>query len=641
MSNEKNVRIMKRIISCILILTTVVGICGFEIAYAEKKPQEESLQTGEKNYINQLEPQEPIMQVGSSINNNDETYEEYMPYDKEILKEYEKFSETIMEKNHIVHICLEDFADYYKEGNEDNCYRINDEIEVRLEKNIEKRNRIIESNKNVSKIVEESKSAQSGGSSTKHYYNIGTDPNYKPSYSSTSSILQVAQKGDVVLDKEGSLGKKGHAAIVEGKFWSSKQKCYYIRLIEAIDQGVTYGLLDDIRALERDSVLYKVFVATDDKKAKAVEFCKDQIGDGWWPVLSHDYDGDQVVWLCSQLVWAGYRNQGIDIECSGGGDNGVMPKDITVNSEKTTKVDIKADFHPIKDGTYYITNCKSNLRLDVNGNIADSTQIQQYGVGNYSDQKWIINYNTTGRYYTIRTAASTSSNFYLDVASPSSGAHAKVKLWHTNSNIEEKWYIQKVSDNKYCFINCYNGLRMDIKGGSVNSGADVQVYRYTGTEDQKWRISLCGTKVISNGVYYITNNKSNLRLDVDGSSAGKSKQIKQSTVSNKNSQKWFIEWDDSWSCYYLVNGDLTNGAFYLDVASPSSGSNAKVKLWNVKTRPEERWVIVACGNGTYKFINGYDNLCMDIQGGSTVNGADVQVYPYEGTADQKWKIQKT
>ena len=55
-----------------------------------------------------------------------------------------------------------------------------------------------------------------------------------------------------------------------------------------------------------------------------------------------------------------------------------------------------------------------------------------------------------------------------------------------------------------------------------------------------------------------------------------------------------------------------------------------IKLWNVKTRPEERWVIVACGNGTYKFINGYDNLCMD-----------VQVYPYEGTADQKWKIQKT
>ncbi|MBR0132298.1 MAG: RICIN domain-containing protein [Lachnospiraceae bacterium] len=54
-----------------------------------------------------------------------------------------------------------------------------------------------------------------------------------------------------------------------------------------------------------------------------------------------------------------------------------------------------------------------------------------------------------------------------------------------------------------------------------------------------------------------------------------------------------------------------------------------MKLWNVKTRPEERWVIVACG------------ICMDIQGGSTVNGADVQVYPYEGTADQKWKIQKT
>lgn len=87
--------------------------------------------------------------------------------------------------------------------------------------------------------------------------------------------------------------------------------------------------------------------------------------------------------------------------------------------------------------------------------------------------------------------------------------------------------------------------------------------------------------------------------------------------------------------------DPSNGTFYLDVASPSSGPHAKVKLWNTCINPEERWTILSNGDGTYRFINGYDGLCMDIANGSTQAGADVQVYPYEGTTDQKWKLQKT
>ena len=280
-----------------------------------------------------------------------------------------------------------------------------------------------------------------------------------------------------------------HAAIVEGKYWSSSQSCYYIRVIEAIDCGVKRGLVDDVRANERGSKLYRVFVASTSEKAAAVNFCVNQLDDNWGLNFTHEYSGSVVTWLCSQLVWAGYRNQDIDIECASGGGVGVLPKDITEKSEKVTYVEYKFCPYSISDGTYYIKNCKSGLRLDVRGSIANSSQIQQYTAGNYNDQKWVITYNSSGRYYTIRNAASTVSNpYYLDVASPASGAHAKVKLWYTNTNIEEKWYIQLLANGKYRFINAYSGLCMDIQGGSTSSGADVQVYPYEGTEDQKWLI---------------------------------------------------------------------------------------------------------------------------------------------------------
>ena len=636
MQNTRKVRIIKTLVSCLLILTMVVSMQGFEIAYAEEKSAKEEysfmqddnknkqiskVELGNKNYLNNLD-------------NKDETYEEYLPYDKEIIQAYDNFTDSLTKKNKTVYICLEDFAEYYKTGNVNKCFEINSEIEKSVV-DTEKREKFEVQNE------KEIESIKSSSGSDKYYYDIGNDPSQKPVYSKYS-ILQVAKKGDIILDKEGSWGLTGHAAIVEGIFKSPKHGCYYVKLIEAVKPGgVCHGLLDDVRADERDSVLYKVFVASEEQKRKAVLFCYHEIGAKWGGDLSHNYQAGQHWWLCSQLVWAGYKNQGIDIECNSSITPGAAPYDITERSEKTTKVELQRDYHPIKDGTYYITNCKSNLRLDVNGNIADSTQIQQYNVGNYADQKWIFTYNSEGRYYTIKSAAS-NNNYYLDVASPSSGLHAKVKLWHTNSNLEEKWYIYKSGKdgNKYCFINCYNYMCMDISGGSTNNGADVQIYRYTGSEDQKWMISLCGTKVIPDGKYYITNSKSGLRLGVEGGVPGKSVQIKQYNSTSQNNQKWYIEWNEAWTCYYIVNSDLSNGGYYLDVASPSSGAHAKVKLWNSKTRPEERWVIVSTGNGTYKFINGYDGLCMDIQGGSTSNGADVQVYPYEGSADQKWKLQK-
>ena len=191
--------------------------------------------------------------------------------------------------------------------------------------------------------------------------------------------------------------------------------------------------------------------------------------------------------MCSQLVWAAYKNQGVDIECNGGpgGEPGVTPHDITENSSMVTHVDFREDLNTVPDGTYYLTNYKSGKRLDIrDGTPGQSVQVQQYASGVYAEQKWRFKYNVTGRYYTISSDITGNGTFYLDVASPSSGRNAKVKLWNENTNEEEKWYIQKDGANTYRFINGYSGLCMDISGGSVDNRADVQVYPYIGADDR-------------------------------------------------------------------------------------------------------------------------------------------------------------
>lgn len=444
------------------------------------------------------------------------------------------------------------------------------------------------------------------------------------------------------MDDNGSSGIFGHAAIVDGKVYDPNYG-YYIRVIESGDGGVTYGLWDAKRTDDRDTYLYKVFTATPDEKAKAVEFCRTQLGKPWALNLSHSYSKDTSSWMCSQLVWAGYKNQGVDIELNGGagGEPGVTPHDITVNSSMVTHVDFRANLHTVEDGTYYLTNLKSGKRLDIRGGTpGQSIQVQQYASGVYSEQKWRFKYYEAGRYYIISSDITNNGTFYLDVAKPHTGSHAKVKLWNKNTNAEEKWYIQKVGTNTYRFINGYSGLCMDIAGGSVDNRADVQVYPYVGTDDQKWMLSRCGTQIFTNGTYYITNYRSGLRLDIRGGTPGNSVQIQQYQAGNYPGQKWVLEWSPIWSCYYIKSNITSGGNFYLDVAQPHTGSHAKVKLWHEWTRPEERWTIIQTGIGTYHFINGYDGLFMDIMGGSTENNADVQVYPLAHTTDQMWLLTK-
>lgn len=552
-----------------------------------------------------------------------------LSYSDEILQTYEDMSNFMSERGAVLEISVDDFAACY-EGPDTDYFSLYCNVPAEISGETQ------DFSNNTSPV-----STNSVDITNKYYYNIGLSAPTTADYSKYN-IRELAQKGDIIFDDQGFFGITGHAAIVEGKYYSSS--CgYYIRVIETISSGTCRGLIDATRADERGSYLYKVFTATPAQKEAAVEFCVNQLGKPWGTNFTHEYAPGTNHWICSQVIWAAYKNQGVDIECNGGdgGDIGVTPKDITVNSTMVTHVDMRCNLNTVSNGEYYLTNSKSGHRLDIRGGTpVKSAQIQQYVVGDYPEQKWNFTYHSDGRYYVIRSNITDNGPFYLDVASPATGAHAKVKLWGSYSNPEEKWFIQKDGPNTYRFINGYSGLCMDITGGSTELKAEVQVYPYKGTADQKWMLSRCGTKYFENGTYYITNQKSGLRLDIRGGTPAKSVQIQQSAASTSSSQKWKIEWDPYWSCYYVMCSNTSNGLFFLDVASPSTGAHAKVKLWNVNTRPEERWVLLPTGGSTYRFINGYDNLCMDITGGSTASGADVQVYPYVFTDDQKWTLQK-
>lgn len=181
-----------------------------------------------------------------------------------------------------------------------------------------------------------SRSSSSSGSS-KYYYNIGE---YCPDYVTYNkyNLLSVVKKGDIIYEANGGFGITGHIAIVEGMFYRFNGTPY-IRLIEAIDVGVVRSLLDDTRFDDKAVTVLRVSGATSEMIDDAVAFCKGELGSSYALDLAKDASSSETNWYCSELVWAAYYNQGINVEVSSLGEPGITPHDI-LNSSKTYTINV-------------------------------------------------------------------------------------------------------------------------------------------------------------------------------------------------------------------------------------------------------------------------------------------------------------
>lgn len=143
----------------------------------------------------------------------------------------------------------------------------------------------------------------------------------KPTYTDKYDWAQV-KRGDIMFSGYGfelAGHFSGHCGIVDG--WESGitkdgEEVTYLRVIEANQFGVCYNLIDDTRMKADNLTILHIKDATDSQIEAATQFCEAQLGKDYSiPIfLSEDVNPDAGAWYCSELVWAGYMNQGINIQ---------------------------------------------------------------------------------------------------------------------------------------------------------------------------------------------------------------------------------------------------------------------------------------------------------------------------------------
>lgn len=205
---------------------------------------------------------------------------------------------------------------------------------------------------------------------------------------------------------------------------------------------------------------------------------------------------------------------------------------------------------------------------------------------------------------------------------------------------DQSWRIVDIGDGFYKLINHRSGRALSTLDGASGNGAIVHIHEYLSTfPDQHWAISP------GVGFVRITNRTSRRALScVNGGATNETAIHLGDYVGGAEDQEWLITLADAPVAYdptasYKILNKKSGRALSLHEAGSVNGSTAI--LWDFIDVDDQRWHIVAVGNGFYKLINDRSGRALSTLNGGSTSGTIVHIWDYLTTfQDQQWAIER-
>ena len=134
------------------------------------------------------------------------------------------------------------------------------------------------------------------------------------------------------------------------------------------------------------------------------------------------------------------------------------------------------------DGVYYIKNRDVKFALDVSGGSAYSgANVQLYSLNKTDAQKWLVSHDSKG-YVSFKNV---NSGMYLTATSSGNGAN--VNQQSQSNGYNQKWIIVFDSSQNIKLVSGLNSkLVIDVSGGKIQNGSNIQLYTSNNSAAQKW-----------------------------------------------------------------------------------------------------------------------------------------------------------
>ena len=230
------------------------------------------------------------------------------------------------------------------------------------------------------------------------------------------------------------------------------------------------------------------------------------------------------------------------------------------------------------------------------------------------------------------------TNQCLDVYNNGSLSGTNVQQSADNGNDAQRWIVTLEADGFYKLTHKGTTQVLDVDNNSNISGSNVQQWTDLGTDAQRWKI-----EVMSDGYCKLTHKGTTQVLDVSNNSNQSGANVQQwadNFNTNIDAQRWKLD---------LIEVPIVSGGVYrlthkgtnqrLDVSGGGTQQGANVQQHNPNETDAQRWVITKESDGFYKLTHRGTNQVLDVDNNSSQAGANVQQWTDLGTNAQRWKIE--
>ena len=297
----------------------------------------------------------------------------------------------------------------------------------------------------------------------------------------------------------------------------------------------------------------------------------------------------------------------------------------------------------LADGEYVVrARCAGRLVLDVYGGYSSAgTNVQLWEPNSTDGQVWEVSHDEAG-YVTLTCAG---SGKVLDVWGGSPRAGANAQQWDPTGGWNQKWVAVPGQDGGVTLVSAMRSdLALDVYGGYSAAGTNVQLWTATGGASQSFEFIAAhpdiapGSRLVSlEGVWsdIVPVCADGLALDVYGGYSAVGTNVQTWTPSGTLGQAFRLEWRDG---YYAI----VNAASGLAIGSAGQGvvPGANACLCDPGTAGDGAlFAATDNGDGTVTFVNKATGLALDIYGGYSAAGTNVQLWTATGGASQRFSVE--
>ena len=299
-----------------------------------------------------------------------------------------------------------------------------------------------------------------------------------------------------------------------------------------------------------------------------------------------------------------------------------------------------ADF--VDGSSWMIKNVNSGLYIDIEGGkAANGTNAQQWGAAEAGIQNTFRLFEAGDGYYYIASAVGDGATYVLDVSGKSSADGANIGLYQFNGGDNQKFKFTENADGSYKIRSKVSGDKsgIEIADAATGSGANVQQWSINGHACQDWILESAtnfGCSMDTSVIYEFENVNSGMVMDIPGGNMEDGENVQQWSTGNFNSQRWTLKAFSGGGNYYYIHS-VADPSFVLIANGGGNGGNVGIAKYST-SNSSMLFKFAKNLDGTYTILtrNSKDACLVEVGYASTSSGANVQQWSPTENACQDW-----